>query len=106
MDNNEVTIKVDVPQNIMKADKITRDDLFDNVVENCREEAFSTLGNEDLAKIGARVIGVLAGSFLTGFLVEDEESEEKEAYLKTVILLKDIVHKSCQKDVSIAFNCK
>lgn len=106
MDNNEVTIKVDVPKNILKADKDTRDGIFDDVVENCREEAFSTLGNEDLAKIGAQVIGVLAGAFLAGSLVDSEEAEEKDAYLKTTMILKEIFYKSCKKEVSIVFNCK
>lgn len=102
MDNNEeIKIKVVVPHEILTADENTKEEIFDHVVERASGESFETLGEKDLAKIGARVIGILAGFSLLDTIEKDEESEEKEAYKQMSELLSCVIGQSIEKDLSI-----
>lgn len=101
MDNNEVTIKVVVPHEILTADENTKDEIFEHVMERASGESFETLGKKGLAKIGARTIGILAGLSLLDTIEKDEESEEKEAYKKMSALLSCVIQQSIEKDLSI-----
>lgn len=106
MDNNEVTIKVEVPKDLLKSDKETRTDIFESVVEKTCGEVLNELGEKELRKIGSSVVGMLTGAYLYRFFVDGEDYKQQEELAKIVDTLNCAITKAIKKDISIVLEFK
>lgn len=102
MDNNEeIKIKVVVPHEILTADEKTKEEIFEHVLERASGESLEVLGEKNLAKIGARAIGLFAGCLILDMIEEDEKSKEMEACKQIGIVLNSVIRQSIEKDLSV-----